>query len=440
MSLLDLQPETLARIAALVSRAPKEKYASFDFQVCCSAEEYCELSQMRATCRTLRHACRDAIAGIAELVIGYQTKKDPKNPFCRKRFQFSIDTVLTLPYLVALEDINRLENVNLCELFEKLPPLKRFGYLDIGYPLSKEEADVLMRRHASSLQSLELPSDTPVFKEYLCSPSRLNLVELSLSLDHCNERQIMHHPLLYNLRKLRLRGQGETASITNQFQLMTLLESFTLDTYDDHLYFDYTSLQRIPNLKYLCMMMFDDIETTERYLNVLKTLKVPHLDDRCSSLMVGGRVEAFRGLYDTLRCLNFEVETCERHCGADIEYLSCLELHPECEINITLTESWEYGDDSKPIFLDISPLHAIQQLTSLEIKSFESVSGLACLSTLQKLRSVVISNCDVHVADIMSFAARCRSRASLRIENCYAAGKRHRFWCDDVKDGCFNFT
>ena len=63
-NILDLTPETLARIAALVSERSQCRIAGLPFQIECTTEAWKRLRRMRLTCRALRDACYLAVASV----------------------------------------------------------------------------------------------------------------------------------------------------------------------------------------------------------------------------------------------------------------------------------------------------------------------------------------------------------------------------------------
>ena len=64
VSILDLTPETLARIAALVSKGSQCRTAGLPFRIACGRKAWKRLKPLRYTCRALRDACYLAVASI----------------------------------------------------------------------------------------------------------------------------------------------------------------------------------------------------------------------------------------------------------------------------------------------------------------------------------------------------------------------------------------
>ena len=134
--ILDLPPFVLARIAAEVSDLPtltqhdhidkEEDDSSVNpiapFQVVCTGKEWRNIAPLRTVCRELRHACNIAIGGLRNMNIAGEGAEI-------RYGEMPLETALSLPWLVSLEDVSGEGAAKLIETRTRVLPMSEGVYM-----------------------------------------------------------------------------------------------------------------------------------------------------------------------------------------------------------------------------------------------------------------------------------------------------------------------
>eukprot|EP00172_Hildenbrandia_rubra_P004111 Plantae.Rhodophyta-Hildenbrandia_rubra.ctg7684.p1 GENE.Plantae.Rhodophyta-Hildenbrandia_rubra.ctg7684~~Plantae.Rhodophyta-Hildenbrandia_rubra.ctg7684.p1 ORF type:complete len:539 (-),score=49.88 Plantae.Rhodophyta-Hildenbrandia_rubra.ctg7684:956-2572(-) len=397
LKLNDLPAEVLSRIAAEVSRAPREKQAKLRFQVCCNEEEYYTLSNTRATCKVFRDACRAAVAGLTAVVIGPNsfTRRNPNNHITKR--VLSYEAVVALPFLVSIRAVQLESDIphsdlqapsgycsfseysrsedsgqnsetavgsvgsdspidlesdadqnlrtkstrrkrgqkTLVSLLDGIRPLKCVTFERPYAHRKRIEYQCLAAKHAETLRELTVDcSDAKSSGQVLWSlSSSLQQLRLIRFRPRDCERMPLNPSAADNLQALFLDGCKDMGGLFRQLKSCKFLTYLSLVKCS--LGTEFRLLQDIPNLT--ALVLVDSIPVT--VWKVLRENPFPKLQ-RFSVVLSHDRsirecVALSRTLYGNLR--RFDIGMC---IGSNTElkerliYMSKLELHPDCKANL----------------------------------------------------------------------------------------------------------
>lgn len=354
IKLADLPEETLGKIAAYVSQAPREEYSDLNFQVTCGPDHYCALSGMRATCRSLRSAAILCVAGLCNIKIG------PYPRHLDGLLVLSVQAVLSLPHLVALKNVVsdrsarcRFDTKDLGELFQSLPRLKAYDCIPrrmaYGCPdgfFSKhvgEDYAMMARRYGMGMKRLSLswPYNSPGVIN-LIEESRATLEKLQISGMHSKdlrEGSKVFGKSLQVVELINCRNLEVALSMLSGCQGLKVLRLGRVLCFNDML----TSKFCIPSLEELYTDQHFKVEKwaslCKRSFVNLRVLRVAVTDNDRRHTNVWAAVSEINSMSEKLKVISIKIIFLRRvHPGIPFSQalapLHFLSLERDCELGI----------------------------------------------------------------------------------------------------------
>lgn len=408
LQLTDLPDDVLCRIAAEVSDAPPEPYANLKYQVRCTTENLVTLGPMRTSCRKLRHASLQVVAGLCNVDIGVLLL------WTSLSSGISTHSFLGLPNLVSLEN-PRVRGYPMAALLGKLTPLKELTLHPATFFGNEQEAEVLTRIHCKSLRKIKLSLMSVCVLQTVFEALGSAIEDIEVT-GICRQLPLLSGNALSSVRRVALEGCTRIDGLLQQLKLARNFSELSVRSCS----FDARNLQNVSHMQSLellgsCPHDIERIITDGIFPQLRKLVYNCHFDlgvemDDDDYL---GLCELLESKASSLRELDLDLSP------GTTKPLAAVPLHPLCETKLTLNypdDTFETADVVASSLLD--PLVDFESLVSLHLIGVEAIKSLTSLVSLPKLRKLKLESCYFDDHGILKKFVDC-APSSISVEDVY---------------------